>query len=200
MNCNGQEDLLASFFACMDIYLMFAPKHLMSISAIPKLLEWSTMAVLTKERGSVEASLAFLMHLLSPGKAQWLAEERKHVASVVHGCMAGGGQMIVENLLFAACSTCPQHLLQTLSLGIRRMIEDPNLGSAVVQWIVASVQSARFQSHLQSRLPEDTCKLFCDILANNPNVLGRRLDAMLVDFASISRGERSSDALISYQM
>lgn len=158
------------------------------------------MAVLTKERGSVEASLAFLMHLLSPGKTQWETEERKQIASVVHGCMVSGGQIIIEKMVFAACSTCPRHLLQTLSSALRKLIEDSIIGAAVVRWIVASVQSPKFQSQLHTRLPEDTCRLFCDILANNPGVLGRRLDAMLVDFANISRGEGSLDALVSYQM
>lgn len=198
--CAAQHEVLIQFFVCMDKCLLFAPRYLVSLSAFPLLLEWSTKAIKLKEREPVEAALAFLTHVLSPGRKQRDAAERAQVLQTVHSTMRNEGQKIVEQLLWTGCSTCPRHLLKAVASAFRGLIEDEGFGQSVSQWIVSTIQHPWYNATFGRRLTEDTCRLFCELVLKVPRMPGYRLEALLVDFMCIPRGEGPIDALISYQM
>lgn len=184
----------------MDKCLLFAPKYLISLSAFPLLLEWSVKVMKLNERDPVEAALAFLAHVLTPGRKQRDAAERVQVLHTVHDTMRNGGQKIVSQLLWTGCSTCPRHLLKATASAVRALIEDEKFGQSVLQWIVSTIQHPWYTAAFGNRLTEETCRLFCELISKTPRMQGNTLEALLVDFMCIPRGEGPIDALISYQM
>ncbi len=50
--------------------------------------------------------------------------------------MSRCGEALVQALLFAACDTCPRHLLRMVAAPIRALLEDSTFREAAQQWIV----------------------------------------------------------------
>lgn len=64
--------------------------------------------------------------------------------------LSGGGQALVQALLFAACDTCPRHLLRMVAAPLRALLEDATFAEAARHWVVHAASQSRLPGMLIS--------------------------------------------------
>ncbi|KAF6265368.1 hypothetical protein COO60DRAFT_1689898 [Scenedesmus sp. NREL 46B-D3] len=201
-------DLLRSLLAVADAHLVFARELFISSSVLPQICQWAVAAAALREKEPANAAFSFLSHFLAASSkvfnsagesaaAGGAADPEQQAAAAaaaatLQQCIAAQGEQLMQTLVVAACDTAPRQLLRALASVLYQLLQERLTGELGRQWLLAALQT--------QELPGSDCKAFAKLALRQPPLSRGRFDALLIDFAAISRGEGTSDALLAYEL
>ncbi|CAL8466105.1 g5641 [Coccomyxa elongata] len=189
-------DVRAAMYALADRYLLLSPEEFAATNTLPALGEHILPTLMATEANSVRAALSFVLHAIAPASPKG----QQALRGQLEQWLSGGGQALVQALLFAACDTCPRHLLRMVAAPLRALLEDATLSEAAQHWIVHAASQPNLPGVLEGRLSKEDCENFLKIVLKRPLLPVFRFGALVTDFGSIARGERTADLLLGYEM
>jgi hypothetical protein len=225
-NLSDATELLERYFECLQRFILYCPRALCYNTQFATILTLAveSIAALQGAKESTRAALLFLSQLfgwnslrLSPQAHQVLQEAWRmilkdmlvhHGSTLTQSCvvgLAGGPQM-----LWPAYSDCLFAIVQSVlnstkedTIGNNDGLADQKhqLSEAMMQnWLLASMTSA-ISSSKKETINVDICNQVISILFGlaRTGTKGRSKGKMLLtDFAKLSKGEMTPDALVSY--
>ncbi|KAK9902253.1 hypothetical protein WJX75_009732 [Coccomyxa subellipsoidea] len=125
-------DVRAAMYALADRYLLLSPEEFAGTGTLLALGEHILPSLMAQEADTARAALSFVLHAVAPPSPKAQQALRAQLEQWLSRC----GEAVVQALLFAACDTCPRHLLRNVATPLRALLDDSTFREAAQHWLV----------------------------------------------------------------